>query len=143
MSQSLDAILRDLVLKSDDERYCAIGLPVRGLLAAAGVIAQIGDPFVALIADANEITLIIPESLVDDFRPRLQEMTLSDVRYRLITADTPPLDPQLVGFFARLSAALAQAGVPILAFSAYSRDHLFVPSDQFDAALTALQRLRA
>nr|PZN52048.1 MAG: hypothetical protein DIU68_15355 [Chloroflexota bacterium] len=44
---------------------------------------------------------------------------------------------------ARVSAALAEAGISILPFAAHTRDHLLVPADQFDKARATLEKLRA
>lgn len=52
-------------------------------------------------------------------------------------------DLNAVGFLAAISNALAEAGVPCNAIAAYYHDHVFVPESQSDAALEALDRLRA
>ncbi|MBI5958897.1 MAG: ACT domain-containing protein, partial [Chloroflexi bacterium] len=57
--------------------------------------------------------------------------------YRLITFDLP-LDLNLLGFMALVSRILADAQVPILALSAFERDHLLIPSDRFQTAWDAL-----
>jgi hypothetical protein len=62
--------------------------------------------------------------------------------YRLITIDVE-LEPNLVGFMAHISRALATAGITLMPFAAFSRDHLLVPSDKFDTALKALEKLRS
>jgi hypothetical protein len=38
-----------------------------------------------------------------------------------------------------VTEVLAAAGVPILALSAFSRDHIFVPADAFDTAWAVLR----
>ena len=60
----------------------------------------------------------------------------------LITIDVE-LEPDLVGFMARVSRAMADANVTILPFAAYARDHLFVPERAFDVAIAALENLRS
>jgi hypothetical protein len=47
----------------------------------------------------------------------------------------------VTGVLAAVCGALAAAGVPVGAFSAYSRDHLLVPAERLDAALAALAPL--
>ena len=105
-------------------------------------IAEIGEPFGAMIVDKDEVTLVIPADAVADFSKRLREHRLSDTSYRLITFDIE-LEATLTGFMARISQALADAGIPILPFAAFSRDHLLVPSAHFDTALSALKALQA
>ncbi|MFN3214535.1 MAG: ACT domain-containing protein [Henriciella sp.] len=52
-------------------------------------------------------------------------------------------DLQAVGFLAKVSAALSDAGVPCNAVAAYHHDHIFVPETKAEAAITAIQALRA
>jgi hypothetical protein len=66
---------------------------------------------------------------------------VSQARYRLITLDVV-LEPQLTGFMARIASALAEAGVTIMPFAAYQRDHLLVPTQQFDTAMNTLKKLQ-
>ena len=95
-----------------------------------------------MIVDKDEVTLIIPAEAVEDFAARLLDHRVSDSAYRLISFDLE-LDPSLTGFMAAIAGALAQAGVPILPLAAFSRDHLLVPADDFEAAWQALKQLQA
>ena len=52
-------------------------------------------------------------------------------------------DLNAVGFLARLADALAKAGVPCNAIAGYHHDHIFVPVDKTEAALTALRALKS
>lgn len=129
-------------LFTDDQVYRLIRLPAPAIIAAAGVLAEIGTPFSALIADKDEVTLVLPQAEWETFSARLPEIEEGGL-YRLITFDVA-LDPSLTGFLALVSEVLAGVGVPILALSAFTRDHFFVPADRFDtawAALSAAQRL--
>jgi hypothetical protein len=141
MAQTVEQALQQAKLYTDNTLYSLIHLPPNGIMAAAGVLAQVGEPFTALIADKDEVTLVIPAELVEDFATRLREKRVGESDYRLITFDLE-LEPTLTGFMARVAAALADAGVPILPFAAFSRDHLLVPADKFDAAWGALKRLQ-
>lgn len=47
-----------------------------------------------------------------------------------------------VGFIAKVSKALAEAGISCNIISAYFHDHLFVPIDKTDEALKSLQNLQ-
>ena len=87
------------------------------------------------------MTLVIPADLVAEFANRLRDHRVGESSYRLITFDLE-LEPTLTGFIARVAEALAAANVPILPLAAFSRDHLLVPSERFDAAWDALQKLQ-
>jgi hypothetical protein len=50
-----------------------------------------------------------------------------------------PLDFALVGILARLSAALADAGISIFAISTFDTDYLLVRGDTLDGAVAALR----
>lgn len=49
------------------------------------------------------------------------------------------LDFALVGILAKISTALAEAGIPIFAASTYQTDYILVKADRLDAAVTALR----
>lgn len=140
MPQTVEDALRAAKLYSDDQLYRLIRLPARGVVAAAGVLAEINEPFGAVILDKDEVTLVMPDDALPDFARRLHGHAASATAYRLITLDVE-LEPTLIGFMARIAAALAAQGVSILPFAAYSRDHLLVPAHQFDQAWTALHAL--
>lgn len=48
---------------------------------------------------------------------------------------------EAVGFLAAVASALARAGIPCNAISAYYHDHLFVPEAQADIAIAVLKKL--
>ena len=106
------------------------------------MVAEIGEPFCALLVDRDEVTLMIPADALEDFGRRLRDHVAEKTQYRLITIDAV-LEPTLVGFMARVSGALAESGVAVFPYAAFSRDHLFVPAEQIDAALAALEKLKA
>ncbi|MCY4064615.1 MAG: ACT domain-containing protein [Chloroflexi bacterium] len=141
MSQSVDDVLRSASLYSDGQRYRILKLPPNAITLAAGLVAEIGQPFCAFIVDKDEVSVIIPAGAVAAFDTRLRAASVSAETYRLITLEAV-LDPVLVGLLARITDALATAGIPILTFAAYSRDHIFVPQDDFDKAILALQTLQ-
>lgn len=140
MAQTVDEALKAAKLVTDGQRYRLIRLPARGVVAAAGVLAEINQPFGAIILDQNEVTLVMPDDAVSDFSRRLIGHTASAAVYRLITLDVE-LEPTLVGFMAKIAAALAAQGVTILPLAAFSRDHVLVQADQFDTAWAALKAI--
>ena len=141
MSQTVDGVLRRASLYSDGRRYRILKLPPIAAALAVSVVAEIAMPFCALIVDKDEVTLMIPDEARSTVSSRLRGAIAGERTYRLITLDAA-LDPDLVGLMARIAAALAAAGIAILTFAAYSRDHIFVSSDDFEAALRARQQLQ-
>lgn len=140
MTLSTRDALKKTQLVSDDGRYLLVKLPAAAIMAAAGVLAEVGSPFSALIVDKDEVTLVIPDEAVEEFEKRLMGAEVSPAGYRLITFDVV-LPPDLVGFMAAISAACARAGVSIVPLGAFSRDHILVAETQFDAAIDALKTL--
>lgn len=138
--QTIEQALAQAKLYTDQIDYTVIRLPARAITVAAGIIAEISEPFCALIVDKDEVTLVIPNDAIDDFAKRLQGHTSSGKLYRLITLDIE-LDMNLVGFMAKVSAALAAVQVSILPIAAFSRDHILVPADQVSIAIEALNKL--
>lgn len=133
--------LRQARFYTDDEPYLFVQLPVNAITVAAGILAEIGDPFTALIVDKDEVTLVVPHEATEEFAARLRDHKVAEVRYRLITVDVVmPLE--VVGFIALLTAALAGAGIPVMTFASYSRDHLLVPEDRLSEALATLSDLK-
>ena len=142
MPQTVDQALSQAKFYSDGVDYAFVQLPPAAITAAAGVIASIGAPFATLIVDKDEVTLMIPSDALEEFKWRMPGHVKGDTLYRLITIDVV-LEPDLVGFMARVSAALAAEEITIMPFAAFSRDHLFVPSAKYESALKVLENLRA
>jgi hypothetical protein len=142
MPQTIQQALQQANFYSDQQPYHLIMLPPGAVMAAAGVVAEIGEPFCGLIVDKDEVTLLIPQEAWADFQRRLPGAVVSPIVYRLITVDVE-LEPTLVGFMAHISKALADVSVSILAFAAYSRDHFFVSESQFDLALSTFEKLKS
>ena len=124
-------------LLTDERLYRLVRLPAPAITAGAGLLAEAGTPFSALIVDEGEVTLVLPQEEWEQFSVRLPDIGEGGL-YRLITFDAA-LEPSLTGFLARVSDVLARAGVPILALSAFTRDHVLVPEDHFQAAWDALR----
>jgi hypothetical protein len=131
------ATLSQATLYTDDVLYTLVHLPAPAITAGAAVLAEVGAPFSALVVDKDEVTLVLPQDAWPEFAHRLPDHRTAD-GYRLITFDLP-LDPTLIGFMALVSRILAEAGAPILALSAFERDHILVPAAQFQAAWDALR----
>ena len=142
MAQTAEQVVAQATFYHDDVDYVLVKLPANGILVAAGILAEIGKPFGALIVDKDEVTLLVDARATETFTRRLLNTTVSKKTYRLISLDVE-LEPELVGLIAIISRALADAEISILTFAAFSRDHLLVPTKQFDEALTALENLKS
>lgn len=124
-------------LYTDEVEYVMLSFPSRGITLAAAILAEINEPFGCLIADKDEVTLIIPSETQEDFQHRLREVKISEPK-RLITFDIE-LPPTLTGFMAHIAHLLAEAEIPIIPIGAYARDHLLVPADKFQQAWQILK----
>ena len=89
----------------------------------------------AVVKDDRETTCVIEES-----RLGAQKYLGFEGDWRMITFDML-LPFSLVGFFAGVSGAFAEAGVSIFTISAYSTDHVFVKSRDLDKAVKTLEKL--
>lgn len=129
--------LRQAQLYTDEVEYLMLKLHPRAMIAAAGVLAEVADPFTALVVDKDEVTLIIPSEVLEEFEGRLGGAEQSAV-LRLITFDLE-LPPTLTGFMALVAQLLAEANIPIIPLGAYSRDHVLVAASDFDKAWQTLK----
>jgi hypothetical protein len=89
----------------------------------------------AVIKDDRETTCIIEETKLGS-----QHFLGFEGDWRMITFDMV-LPLSLVGFFAAVSGALAEAGINLFTISSYTTDHVFVKNQKLDAAVKALEKL--
>jgi len=90
---------------------------------------------VAVIRDRKETTCLVEEPVTAG-----RNLLAVDTGWKVITFDMA-LPFSLVGFLAKVSAALAGAGISICALSAYSTDHILVKSWDLEKALSTLEKL--
>ncbi len=126
-------------LFTDAQNYVIVRLPLTQVPEAAMLIKQLHSPLVCLTWDKDELSLILPVQTWESWRPGF-EIIGESPEYRLITFDLP-LDLGLVGYLALMAGAVAEVGVSIYPVSAFSRDHFFVPAEDFERAWEALRRL--
>ena len=141
MDQTIQKAISDADLYTDDLLYRFIQLPSNAITVAAGIIAEAGNPFCALLVDKDEVTLMLPEEACNEFQNRLKLATISDIKYRLITFDVI-LEPTLIGFMAHITKALGESNISVMPFAAFSRDHIFVADINFEKALSTLKSLQ-
>ena len=92
-------------------------------------------PFM-LLKDALEVTMLLDDTDFGTMRHAIRDAKV-ERGYRLLTFDIE-LDPGVVGFMAEISRILADAAIPILAISAFTRDHLLIRQQDLATALKAL-----
>lgn len=90
---------------------------------------------ICLFREVEGISIIVKKSDADNASLNY------DGTWSLITCKINS-DLASVGFLARMSAELAQAGISCNAVSAYFHDHLFVPRQKAKEALAILQALQ-
>jgi len=92
-------------------------------------------PFL-IFRDKHEVTLLLDEIDYGTIRHAIRDAKVQG-GFRMLTFDTV-MDFTVVGFLAGASRILAEAGVSIVALSAFSRDHILVNQDDLARTLKAL-----
>ena len=134
----VEEILRDTRVSVSPETFAIVSVSDdvwRGLLGDASLSPRMTAPFM-IFKDAHEVTLILDDQDLRNMRPGLAEAKVAN-GYRLLTFETV-LDLSVVGFMASVSRILAEASVPILPISAFSRDHILIRQSDLASALKAL-----
>ena len=104
----------------------------RYVMAKVKATPEFSDAVFSIIKDKDEITVVAKEGL--------ELQSISEQKFfKLITFDVT-LPFELTGFFAHITALLAGKSIPVLAFSAYSTDHLLVREEDLDRAVEALEK---
>ena len=131
-------ILRETRVSVSPETFAIVSLTPdawTALLADPSLSPRKTAPFM-IFKDRFEVTLVLDDADLRNMRPGLSDAQVAN-GYRLLTFETV-LDMSVVGFMAEVSRILAEAGVPILPISAFSRDHLLIRQTDLAAALKAL-----
>jgi hypothetical protein len=105
--------------------------PGKYTIAKLDSVPVMSDKVFAIIKDQNEVTAMAKEGFVS------QPISVEGF-FRRITFDVA-LPYDLIGFAAHVSTLLANRDVPILVYSAYSTDHLFVKEEDLNKAVEALE----
>ena len=90
---------------------------------------------IAVIRDRKETTCLVEEPVTGG-----RCLLAVDTGWKIITFDMV-LPFSLVGFLAKVSAALAGAEIGICALSAYSTDHILVKARDLEKALGTMEKL--
>lgn len=92
-------------------------------------------PFM-IFKDKYEITLLLDETDFASVRNNLENAKV-EIGFRLLTFEIV-LDFNVFGFLAEITRILAEAEIPIVALSAFSRDHILVKQENLAKALKIL-----
>lgn len=97
-------------------------------------VVRTSDDVCAVMRDDRETTALVRESSL----PTLPAPRRVERGFALVTLDLP-MEWDVVGVLASLTAALADARIPVGALSAFARDHLLVPASRLEAAVDVLR----
>ena len=135
---SPEQILRETKVNVSPETFAVVSITpdeMTALLGDPSLSPRMTAPFM-IFKDTHEVTLLLDEADLRNMRPGLAGAKIAN-GYRLLTFETV-LELTVVGFMATVSRIFADAGVPILPVSAFSRDHLLVRQIDLPTALKAL-----
>lgn len=137
MTTNLEDIFKNMTIYTDDEPYVVLKLPPNAITVAAGIVAEVSDPFTVLLVDKDEVTLVVHKEVPEEFGKRLRDAITSETEFRLITFDIE-LSFDVVGFMHAIAGILAEEKISVLPYGAYSRDHILVNVSDFDRAKEVL-----
>ncbi len=115
-----------LVLRTLDGRFA-----VSRLLPDAAVPGWAAGQVVAVTRTPDELAVICDERVVPEATPAVRGWRCLQVQ--------GPLSFEMTGILAALSRPLADAHIPLLAFSTYDTDYLLVREEHLAAAHAALE----
>lgn len=88
-------------------------------------------PFFAVTRTSDELSIVLPEEKVDP------EWTI-EPGWRMLKVNGP-LDFNIVGVVAAISAPLALAGIPIFVISSFDTDYLLVKEEHLEKSIGLLE----
>jgi hypothetical protein len=131
-------LIRETKVEVAPATYFLVGMSHedwRRLLENPELSPRASEPFM-ILRDPHEVTM-----LLDEVDWRAMRHAVRDARVqpeiRLLTLDIE-LGWDVIGYLAKVTSILAEAGVSVGALSAFSRDHLLVRQRDLPAALKAL-----
>ena len=131
----LKSLLRSLSPVLSDGKYCIGTFDEAQMMGLAGYIKYI----VGIFREREGITAIFS----DEAQEALSVYTSTKIHggFALITLDA--ISPLLsIGLLARVTDALAKEKIACNAYSGYYHDHLLVPYEKREAALSTLKKLQ-
>jgi len=137
-TRTITELLRATKIQIAPAAYVLLGLSSQDwsrLLAEPELSPRHNAPFM-IFRDSDEVTLLIEEDDWMRIRHGVRDAKV-ERDFKLITFDTA-LPWNVVGYLARITELLAQAGIPVGVLSSFSRDHLLIKQQYLGKALRAL-----
>jgi uncharacterized protein len=97
---------------------------------------ELDSPPVCLVVGHGEVSLLAPLEVVERHSELVEQFSPD---WRALTLDTV-VALSTVGLLAAVSRALAEVGVPVMAFASHDTDHLLVPAVRLGTALAVLHQ---
>ncbi len=138
MNEIIIGLLKNTKVEIAPESYTLISLQeteFQKLLENPELSPRMTAPFM-IFKDQFEITLLLDEIDFGKIKKHLQNVK-AESGFRLLTFDIE-LDFNVFGFLAEISRILAEAEIPIVALSAFSRDHILIKQENLAKALKVL-----
>lgn len=133
------ALLLEARVEVSPETYAVLSITHKNwmsLLENPELSPRLTAPFL-IFKDRWEVTMVLDDEDFSTVRHAVRDAGI-EKGFRLLSFDAD-LAFDVVGFMARISEILAGAGVSILPFSSYSRDHVLVKQTDLSKALKALR----
>ncbi|MCY7346269.1 MAG: ACT domain-containing protein [Pyrinomonadaceae bacterium] len=131
-------LLRKTRVEVAPETFFLVSLPHQDwlkLIQNPELSPRMTAPFM-IFRDQWEVTLLLDEIDFRTIRDAIREAKTAG-NYRLLSFDVE-LDFTVVGFLAAVTKILAEAEIPIIALSAFSRDHLLIKQEDLAKTLKIL-----
>ncbi|MBK7708955.1 MAG: ACT domain-containing protein [Acidobacteria bacterium] len=139
MTNSITEILKTAKINVAPETFAIVSLTGKDwntVLADPEASPRMSVPFM-IFKDRFETTLVLDEIDLASLRSAAGSARIEN-GFRLLTFDVE-LDFSVTGFIAEISRVLAEAKIPIVAVSSFSRDHLLIRQNDLASALRALR----
>ncbi len=134
----INELLKKTRVEVSPETYYLVSLPHddwKKLLENPELSPRMTAPFM-ILSDKYEVTLMLDDTDYQTCRYAIRDAKVEG-NFRLLTFDLV-MDFTVVGFMAAVSKILADAEIPIMALSAFSRDHLLIKQGDLAKALKVL-----
>lgn len=137
-ARTLDEALERMSYSIEPGRFALLGTPQP---PSSDLLQLLQEPW-QLTREGGETTFLVPESVLDAIVEALSEPDSAQIERDLVWVRfEAAMDWNVVGFLARVTTALAEAGIPIGAVCGYSRDHLFIGAAYLARTEEVLARL--
>ena len=137
LSPELKKAIARTQLYTDGYDYIFLRFPLAQASAVAHWLEHIEIPFLAAVWDSFECSVVVKRTIWETTPHKLQVASASPF-YKCITFNVT-LAFNLVGYLASMTQLLAENHIPVMVFSAFSRDHIFVQKSDFNRAWELLQ----